>query len=449
MPKQCYVRRMKQANLAVVILAAGKGTRMKSVRPKVMHDIAGLPMLGHVMRTAESLHPERIVVIAAPDQVDAFRPVVGAHEIVVQTEQLGTGHAVQCAAPALKNFTGDVLVLYGDVPLVRAGTLQALLDKKHETNATVALPGFIAKNPQGYGRMVTAGDHLLCIVEEKDALPEQRVIQLCYAGIMALSAPDVWKHLGVLSNQNASGEYYLTELVAAAHQACFTITDETEVMGINDRAQLAAAESAWQARRRTEFMQWGAALQNPDSVTFSYDTKISPDVTIGANVVFGPGVRVESGAQILPFCHLEGCVIERDARVGPFARIRPGSCIGVGAHIGNFVEIKNTDFAAGAKAGHLSYIGDATVGEGANIGAGTITCNYDGIAKHKTEIGAGAFIGSNTALVAPVSVGEGAITGAGSVITENVPAGALALARGVQKNIAAWALKFFEKKVRA
>jgi len=435
---------MVESSLAIIILAAGKGTRMKSALPKVLHQIAGLPMMGHVIRTAESLSPEKIIIVAAPEQVESFRPIVGVHEIVVQEEQIGTGHAVRCAEDALKNFTGDVLILYGDVPLVHIETLQKLLQKK--SDCTVGLLAFKTDRPHGYGRLIVSADRVNKIVEEKDATEDEREVNLCNSGLMAVSTPRVWELLAKLENDNAQGEYYLTDMVAASGKAYFFITDEEEVMGINDRAQLAAAEQIFQSRARDAAMLTGVTLQNPASTTFAYDTRIGTDVTIGAHVVFGPGVTVENGAEILPFSHLEGCVIKSGARVGPFARIRPGSVIGPDARVGNFVEIKNSDIGSGAKANHLSYIGDARVGEKANIGAGTITCNYDGINKYKTDIGAGAFIGSNTALVAPVSVGDGAIIGAGSVISKNVPAGALSIARAVQKNIADWATKFFSKE---
>ncbi len=440
---------MTESKLAVVILAAGKGTRMKSALPKVLHKIAGLPMLGHVIRTAESLAPEKIIVISAPDQVKQFRSVVGKHEIVTQDQQLGTGHAVRCAESALKNFTGDVLVLYGDVPLVRAETLKELLQKK--SGHTVGLLAFKTEHPHGYGRLITTADRVHKIVEEKDASADEREIKLCNSGLMAISAPRLWELLAALKNDNVQGEYYLTDLIAASGDAVFMNVQDrgwahNELMGINDRYQLTDAENVYQNRHRWDVVMGGATLQCNYSVIFSYDTKIGQDVVIGANVVFGPGVVVESGVEILPFSHLEGCIIKSGARVGPFARVRPGSVIGTDARIGNFVEVKNSDFGAGAKANHLSYIGDAAVGESANIGAGTITCNYDGVNKYKTDIGAGAFIGSNTALVAPVRVGNDAIVGAGSVITSDVPDHALAVARGVQKNIADWAKTFFNKE---
>jgi bifunctional UDP-N-acetylglucosamine pyrophosphorylase/glucosamine-1-phosphate N-acetyltransferase len=426
---------MTETSLAVIILAAGKGTRMKSDLPKVLHKIAGQPMLAHVIQTAERLSPQKIVIVAAPDQGDAFKTHVGMHDIAIQDQQLGTGHAVRCAETALKNFTGDILVLYGDVPLISADTLQSLLNKKQQTKAAVAVLGFKAKDPTGYGRLITTADKLLGIVEEKDADADQREITNCNSGLMAITAPQLWELLAQLKNQNAQGEYYLTDVVAAAQQACFALTDENEVMGINDRLQLSQAETIFQTQKRHDHMRAGVTLSAPESVVFAYDTMIAADVTIGANVVFGTGVVVESGVEILPFCHLENCTLKSGAKIGPFARIRPGSIIGEDARIGNFVEIKNAQFGAGAKANHLSYIGDATVGANANIGAGTITCNYDGIKKHKTKIGAGAFIGSNSALVAPVTIGESTMIAAGSVITDDVPVGALGIARAEQKNI--------------
>ena len=437
---------MTESNLAVVILAAGKGSRMKSAMPKVLHKIGGLSMLGHVIRTAESLRPEKIVVIAAPDQVDAFRSIVGAHEIMAQNEQLGTGHAVRCAEPTLKDFTGDVLVLYGDVPLVRTETLRKLLHKK--SSHAIGLLAFRTAHPHGYGRLITTADRIHRIVEEKDATSDEKEIQTCNSGLMAASAPQIWQWLAQLKNQNATGEYYLTDVVAASGDACFTVTEVDEVIGINDRVQLENAENNFQLRERHTAMLDGVTLQHSCSTIFSYDTKLAADVAIGANVVFGPGVTIESGAEILPFSHLEGCVVKSGARVGPFARVRPGSVIGPDARVGNFVEIKNSILGTGTKVGHLSYIGDTAVGSDANIGAGTITCNYDGINKFRTEIGAGAFIGSNTALVAPINVGDGAVIGAGSVISKDVPAGALGITRAVQKNIANWAINFFQKKAQ-
>ncbi|HCM83012.1 MAG TPA: bifunctional UDP-N-acetylglucosamine diphosphorylase/glucosamine-1-phosphate N-acetyltransferase GlmU [Alphaproteobacteria bacterium] len=443
---------MTESNLAIVILAAGKGTRMQSSLPKVLHKVAGLPMLGHVVRTAESLSPQKIIIVAAPDQVETFRPLTGTHEIAVQSQQLGTGHAVRCTENALKNFSGDILVLYGDVPLIRANVLQEFIAAKHKANTPLAVMGFRTLHAYGFGRLVTDGDKLLEIIEQKD-LPAEHANsngeENCNSGIMCISSSQLWPWLQKLQTNNAQGEYYLTDIAKiACHEdknpiAYFVPGILTQ--GVNDRFDLSKVEVQYQKQRSYDFMMNAVTLLSPTTVTFSYDTQIAPDVIIGANVVFGPGVVIESGAEILPFSHLEGCTVRSGARIGPFARIRPGATIGQNARIGNFVEIKNAQFGDGAKANHLSYIGDATVGADANIGAGTITCNYDGIKKSRTEIGTGAFIGSNSALVAPVSIGEGAMVAAGSVITKDVESGALGLARATQKNIAHWAKEFFSK----
>lgn len=443
---------MTESALAIVILAAGKGTRMKSTLPKVLHPVGGLPMLGHVIKTAENLKPQKIVIIAAPDQVDAFRPHTGAHEIVVQDQQLGTGHAVRCAAAALKDFKGDVLVLYGDVPLMRSEALQEFIETKHQANTPLAVMGFRTLHAYGFGRLVTDGNKLLEIIEQKD-LPADHANnngeESCNSGIMCIASDRLWPWLENLQTNNAQGEYYLTDIAKMACQQDLNpivfFVPNILTQGVNDRSDLSKVESHYQRQRSYDFLMNGVTLQSPGSVVFSHDTDIAPDVVIGANVVFGPGVKIESGAEILPFSHLENCTVKSGAKIGPFARIRPGSMIGRNARIGNFVEVKNSEFGDGAKANHLSYIGDASVGENANIGAGTITCNYDGIKKSKTEIGADAFIGSNSALIAPVKIGDGAMVAAGSVVTKDVEPGALALARGVQKNIANWAKEFFSK----
>lgn len=441
---------MTESALAIVILAAGKGSRMKSNMPKVLHKVAGLPMLGHVIKTAEALSPQKIVIVAAPDHVETFRPYTGAHEIVVQDQQLGTGHAVRCAESALKNFNGDVLVLYGDVPLMNHHILSNFIQDKRKHHAKLSVMGFEPYNPYGFGRLWMANDDLLGIIEQKDLTPEQEHIKKCNTGIMCVDSALLWELLTNLKNNNSQNEYYLTDIAAAVCERklprrVFHLDHSMYATGVNSRADLSEAERLFQMNARWDLMLSGVTLQDANSVHFYHDTQIAEDVTIGANVVFGPGVVVESGAEILPFSHLEGCTVKTGARIGPFARIRPGSVIGKNARIGNFVEIKNTQMAEGAKANHLSYIGDASVGTDANIGAGTITCNYDGIKKSKTEIGAGAFIGSNSALIAPVKIGDGAMVAAGSVITKNVEPGALGLARGGQKNIANWAKEFFSK----
>jgi len=425
--------------VAVILLAAGQGTRMSSELPKVLHPLAGVPLLAHALATARAVEPERTVVVTghgAEAVAAAARALEEEVRIVRQQQQLGTGHAVLQAAPALEGFEGDAIVLYGDTPFVRGETLQAMLDARAAGAAVVVL-GFEAKDPGGYGRLVLdAGGQPAAIVEAKDADAATRAVTLCNSGLLAADARILLDLLGAVGNANAKGEYYLTDVVALARarglSTAVITCPEAETLGVNSRADLAAAEAGFQARARAEAMANGATLTDPASVFFALDTVIGRDVVIGPNVFFGPEVTVESGATIHAFCHLEGCHVSRGAKVGPFARLRPGAEIAEDVHIGNFVEIKNAIVEEGAKANHLSYIGDARVGAGANIGAGTITCNYDGVFKHRTEIGARAFIGSNAALVAPVTVGDGALVAAGSVITEDVPAGALAVARGRQ-----------------
>ena len=425
--------------VAVIVLAAGQGTRMNSDLPKVLHPLAGAPLLAHALAAARAVEPERSVLVAghgAEAVAAAAHAIDPELRVVVQAEQLGTGHAVLQAAPELRGFAGDVIVLYGDTPFIRPETLQAMLDARAAGAAVVVL-GFEARDPGGYGRLVLDDSGgLAAIVEAKDATPEQKAIRLCNSGLMAADAATLLDLLAGVKNDNAKGEYYLTDVVALARARGLTAAaitcPEDETLGVNSRTDLAAAEAAFQARARAEAMANGATLADPATVWFALDTVVGRDVVIGQNVVFGPEVTVESGATILPFCHLEGCHVSRGARIGPFARLRPGAEIAEEAHVGNFVEIKNAIVEEGAKANHLSYIGDARIGAGANIGAGTITCNYDGVFKHRTEIGAGAFIGSNSALVAPVSVGARALVAAGSVVTDDVPDGGLAIARSRQ-----------------
>jgi bifunctional UDP-N-acetylglucosamine pyrophosphorylase/glucosamine-1-phosphate N-acetyltransferase len=424
---------------AVIVLAAGQGTRMKSDLPKVLHPLAGAPLVAHALAVARSLDPERIVVVVGHGGeavAAAAREIDDRVAVVTQAEQKGTGHAVQQAAPALEGFEGDVVVLYADTPLIRAETVQSMLAARADGAAVVVL-GFVAADPGGYGRLVLdeAGD-LAAIIEAKDATPEELASPLCNSGLMAADAATLLDLLGEVGNDNAKGEYYLTDVVKLARgrglRAAVISCPEAETLGVNSRADLAAAEAAFQARARAEALANGVTLTDPASVFFALDTVIGRDVVIGPQVVFGPGVTVESGATINAFCHLEGCHVSRGARIGPFARLRPGAEIAEDAHVGNFVEIKNAIVEEAAKVNHLTYIGDARVGARANVGAGTITCNYDGVFKHRTDIGAGAFIGSNSALVAPVRIGDGALVAAGSVVTEEVPAGALAVARGRQ-----------------
>ena len=427
---------MTDSPLAVVILAAGQGTRMKSALPKVLHRIAGRPMLGHVLAVARALGAKRMVVVTAPDAapVAALAKEWGA-ESAVQDRRLGTGHAVLAARAVLGDFPGNVLVLFGDAPLLTAATLGKLMNRL-QAGADIATLGFLAAHPTGYGRMITDGDALIRIVEEKDASADERRIPRVFAGMLAGKAATVFDLLSKVGNQNAQGEFYLTDLIAIARSRglkCAVVEGpESEMLGVNSRAQLAEAETAFQTRRRRELMEQGVTFLAPDTVFLSADTVIEPEATIAQYVVFGPGVTVRKGAEIRAFCHIENAEIGANAIVGPFARLRGGAKLDDGVDIGNFVELKNAHLETGVKAHHLTYIGDAHVGARANIGAGTITCNYDGVSKHRTEIGANAFIGSNAALVAPIRIGEGAIVAAGSVITEEVPDNALALGRARQ-----------------
>jgi bifunctional UDP-N-acetylglucosamine pyrophosphorylase / glucosamine-1-phosphate N-acetyltransferase len=437
---------------AVICLAAGQGTRMNSDLPKVLHRIAGAPLLAHALAAARAIEPERIVVVTghgAEAVAAAAREIDEAIRIAHQPEQLGTAHAVLQAGPALEGFTGDAVVLYGDTPFVHPETLDAML-KARRAGAAVVVLGFEAAVPGGYGRLVTGADGaLLEIVEAKDATPEQRAITLCNSGVIAADCALLVDLLRAVGNANAKGEYYLTDVVALARtrglSAAAITCPEAETLGINSRADLAAAEAAFQARARAEAMDNGVTLTDPASVWFAFDTHVGRDTVIGPNVVFGPGVTVETGATIHAFCHLEGCHVSRGAQVGPFARLRPGAELAEDVRVGNFVEVKNAIVDEGAKINHLTYVGDAHVGAGANIGAGTITCNYDGVMKHHTEIGARAFIGSNTALVAPVTIGADALVAAGSTVTADVPEGALAVARGRQEVKPGLALKLRER----
>lgn len=436
--------------VSLVILAAGQGTRMNSDLPKVLHKVAGAPMLHHAMQAGASLAPERVVVVTghgAEQVAKAARAYDESCLTVVQAEQLGTGHAVAQALPALEGFSGDVVVLYGDTPFIRPETLEAMLDAR--ARHAVVMLGFEAADPGRYGRFVTDGAKLLRIVEYKDASEAERAITLCNSGVLCADADLLRELLGLLNNDNAAGEYYLTDLpglaIARGLSAGFVTCPEAETMGVNTRAELAQAEAAFQARARAEALEIGVTLTAPETVFFALDTHIGRDAIIGPHVVFGPGVTIESGAEIKAYCHLEGCHVSRGADVGPFARLRPGAELAEFVHVGNFVEIKNAILDEGVKVGHLTYLGDADVGEHTNIGAGTVTCNYDGVMKHRTRIGKRAFIGSDTMLVAPVSVGDEAMTGSGSTITEDVPAGAVALGRAKQVNKPGLAVKLFER----
>ncbi len=435
---------------AGIILAAGQGTRMKSAKPKVMHEVAGRPMLGHVIAALRGAGVERIVVVTAPDAqaVRDYAAREGA-ETVIQAEQKGTGHAAACAAALLEDFAGVVVTTYGDMPLLTPAIFEASFAAREQ--AGMALAAFRAHDPAQYGRVVLDADgRLERIVEFKDASAAERAIDLCNAGIMAAEAGSFFRWARQLGNDNAQGEYYLTDIPALAKAegiACAVgEVDEGEVLGVNSRAELAAAEAAMQRRLRAAALAAGVGMIAPETVFLSYDTVLEADVQLEPHIVFGPGVVVRGGARIRAFSHLEGAEVGTNAIVGPYARLRPGARLEDDVHIGNFVEVKNTLVENGAKANHLTYLGDARVGPGANIGAGTITCNYDGFDKHRTDIGAGAFIGSNSALVAPVKIGDGAYVGAGSTIATDVPADALAVVRAEQRERAGWAEKFRTRK---
>lgn len=431
-----------------LVLAAGKGTRMQSRTPKVLHRLAGAPLLEHVLQAAAAAGFSHCAVVLAPgmEAVGAVaRQVRRDVDCVIQEEQLGTAHAVLAARAVLEQCGGEVVVLFGDTPLLRAATLAAMRTVLRD-GADLAVLGFETDRPEGYGRLIVdAEGRPSAIREERDASDAERRIGLCNAGVMGFRAGVALRLLEQIGCRNAKQEYYLTDAVALAREQGLTVAlvkaEASEVLGVNSRAELAEAERILQERLRLEAMRAGATLLAPETVFFSYDTRLGRDVVVEPHVVFGPGVTVEDEATIRAFSHLEGAVVRRGAVVGPFARLRPGADIGAQAHIGNFVEIKNARIEEGAKANHLTYIGDARVGARANIGAGTITCNYDGFAKHVTEIGAGAFIGSNSALVAPVSIGEGAYIGSGSVITRNVPADALALTRPPLEQREGWAAR--------
>ncbi len=433
--------------LAAIILAAGSGTRMRSDRHKVLHPIAGKPMLAHLLDSVASLGAERTIVIvgAHGDQVE--RAVAGRGVTIAwQHEQLGTGHAVAQAREALAGFAGDVLILYGDVPLVAPATMQRMIDRLNfgiEPRAVVL--GFRPDNPGAYGRIIAGADGTIAkMVEYKDASEAERAIDLCNSGLMAVRSTDLFVLLDRIGNDNAAGEYYLPDIVMLPGQssAVIEVDDPAEVTGVNSRAELAALEAVWQDRRRATAMAEGATLIAPETVWFSHDTALGRDVTIEPNVRFGPGVSVADGATIHAFSHIEGASVGAGASVGPFARLRPGAVLAEGVKVGNFVEIKAATLGKGAKASHLSYLGDSTIGAGANIGAGTITCNYDGYFKYQTVIGDNAFIGSNSALVAPVTIGADAIVGAGATVTADVEAGALALVRPAQVDKPGWATRF-------
>lgn len=436
--------------LLSIILAAGEGTRMKSAMPKVLHPVGGLPVVGHVLRTALSVHA-RTTVVVGPNHENIEAAVTRILPDVViarQLERLGTAHAVRQAAESYASASGHVLVLYADTPLVTAATI-AEITARLEDGADMVVVGFRPGDPSGYGRLLTDGDKVRAIREHKDASDEERLIGLCNSGIIGFSAETLRSVIDRIGNSNAKGEYYLTDAVELAagdgRIVTFIEADADELIGVDDRTKLAQAEATFQELRRHDFMKAGVTLKDPASVWFSYDTEIGRDVTIFPNVVFGPGVKIADNVEIRAFCDIEDAVIGQGSSIGPFARIRGGAELGPDVHLGNFVEVKKSRIGAGTKAGHLSYLGDAEIGSKTNIGAGTITCNYDGVNKDQTVIGDNVFIGSNASLVAPVTIGDGAYTASGSVISQDVPAAALAIGRARQVNKAGYAPRLREK----
>jgi bifunctional UDP-N-acetylglucosamine pyrophosphorylase/glucosamine-1-phosphate N-acetyltransferase len=433
---------------AAVILAAGQGTRMKSPTPKVLHQVAGRSLVDRAIDAVQALGCDPVVVV-----VGAHSPEVGARvaarlgpsAVAVQDPPLGTAHAVLAARAALQGLDGDVVITNGDHPLQGPAEMAPLLDLR-EAGADIAVLGFEAADPAAYGRLILDGERLLKVVEAKEATPEELKVTACNTNVIAAPAALLLELLSQVRNDNAKGEYYLTDIFALAAGRGLDVrvafAPEEAVMGVNSQVELAEAEAVWQRRRRRELLEAGVAMPAPDTVHFAWDSKVGAGAVIEPYVVFGPGVEVQGGAVIRAFSHLEGAVVRPGAIVGPYARLRPGADIGEEAHIGNFVEVKKVKVGRGAKANHLTYLGDGTVGEKANIGAGTIFCNYDGFDKHETHVGAGAFIGSDTALVAPVRVGDGAYTGSGSVITRDVAPDSLALARGQQVEKPGWAARF-------
>ncbi len=436
--------------VSLIVLAAGMGTRMNSDLPKVLHKVAAAPLLHHALAAGCSLSPSRIVIVTGHEAEAVAKAALSydeACETVLQDPQLGTAHAVAQAAPLLQEAGGDVIILYGDTPFIRPETLDAMLEARAR-HAVVVL-GFEARDPGRYGRLVTSGDLLNRIVEYKDANDDERAITLCNSGVICADSALLFSLVEAVGNANKAQEFYLTDIVEIARQrgmsAGVVVCDESETMGVNTRLQLAEAEAAFQARARAEALENGVTLTAPETVFFALDTYIGRDAIIGPHVHFGMGVTIESGAEIKGFCHLEGCHVSRGADVGPFARLRPGTELAEDVHVGNFVELKNVILDEGVKVGHLTYLGDADVGEFTNIGAGTVICNYDGVMKHRSRIGKNVFIGSDTMLVSPVTVGDRAMTATGSVITQDVPAEALAIARARQVNKPGFATRFMDK----
>lgn len=437
---------MSNSKLAVIVLAAGQGTRMKSALPKVLHPLANRPMVQHLMATVNQLSPDRVVVVVGPD-MDSVAQAVAPAATVVQAERLGTAHAVLQARQALAGHCGDVVVLYGDTPCLSLETLRNLIETRRSShNPGVVVLGFEPEDPSRYGRLVVEAHALQAIVEWKDASPDQREIGLCNSGVMALDGARMWSWLDRVQDNNAAQEFYLTDVVALARQdgasCAIVLGHEDELQGINSRAELAVVEAKVQQLLRARAMENGATLLDPASTFFSWDTVLGRDVVVWPHVIFGPKVQVGDGVSIKGFCHLEGCQVTGPAEIGPFARLRPGAKIASNVHLGNFVEVKNASVEAGAKINHLTYVGDARVGPGSNIGAGVITANYDGFSKSFTDIGANVSVGSNAVLVAPVTIGDGAMVAAGSVVTRNVDSDALVIARGIQVEKTGWAKLF-------
>ena len=439
-------------NRAAIILAAGQGTRMRSALPKVLHHVGGRAMVDWSVALARAVGCNKIVVVCSPqgEAVQAhIADTLGADAIAIQDPPLGTGHAVLAAKEALADFDGDLVVLYGDTPLIPADAVEALFHEL-EHGAAVGVLGFDAADPGAYGRLLTdSSGNLEAIVEAKEASPEQLSVRFCNSGVMAAPAKTMFDLLAKVTNDNAKGEYYLTDIVGLAReagQACRAVAcDEADVLGVNSRIELAQAEHAFQTKKRLEFLAAGVTMTAPDTVYFSYDTDIANDVILEPGVVFAPGVQIRTGTRIRAFSHLEDAHVAENCEIGPYARLRPGTVLERGVKIGNFVEVKKTRMGAGAKANHLSYLGDGDIGGGANIGAGTIFCNYDGFLKYQTTIGENAFVGSNSALVAPVTIGAGAYVGSGSVITKDVEPDGLAVARGRQVQKSGWATSFRDK----
>lgn len=439
-------------NRAAIILAAGQGTRMRSSLPKVLHHVGGRAMVDWSIDLARRVGCEKIVVVCSPAGQavqDHIAATLGADAIAIQDPPLGTGHAVLAAKQALTGYQGDLVVLYGDTPLIPVDAVEALFHEL-DAGASVGVLGFDAAEPGAYGRLVVDDrNNLDAIVEAKEATPQQLAIRFCNSGVMAASAETMFGLLDKVTNDNAKGEYYLTDIVGLARaegQRCRAVScDESDVLGVNSRVELAQAEQAFQAKKRQAFLTSGVTMTAPETVFFSYDTEIENDVVLEPGVVFAPGVHVRTGARVRAFSHLEGAHVAENCEIGPYVRLRPGTVLERGVKIGNFVEVKKTRMGVGAKANHLSYLGDGDVGAGANIGAGTIFCNYDGFLKYQTTVGEGAFVGSNSSLVAPVAIGAGAYVGSGSVITKDVEPDGLAVARGRQVQKSGWATAFRDR----